>query len=111
MGRGEGRGKHTNLEVLFVAVYIGGPAVVIAVEPALLGRPSPIRVGGRGTDLHVGDPARLHPQWHVALEVWSGNTHTHARISLQSLHCTPKWKAALNYPPQLTPSEAVCLER
>lgn len=72
----EVRGLERYLEVLFVAVYIGGPAVVITVEPALLRGPSPIRVGGGGTDLHVGDPARLHPQRHIALKVYSRNTHT-----------------------------------
>lgn len=41
-GRGEGAGKCAYLEVLFVAVYIGGPAVVITVEPALLRGPPPI---------------------------------------------------------------------
>lgn len=38
----EERGLERYLEVLFVAVYIGGPAVVITVEPALLRGPSPI---------------------------------------------------------------------
>lgn len=37
-----GLGKRAYLEVLFVAVYIGGPAIVITVEPALLRGPSPI---------------------------------------------------------------------
>lgn len=41
-GRGEGTGKQAYLEILFVAVYIGGPAIVITVEPALLRSPSPI---------------------------------------------------------------------
>lgn len=41
-GRGKGAGKRAYLEVLFVAIYIGGPAVVITVEPALLRGPSPI---------------------------------------------------------------------
>lgn len=38
----EVRGLERYLEILFVAVYIGGPAVVITVEPALLRGPSPI---------------------------------------------------------------------
>lgn len=58
------------LEVLLAGVHVGGPAIVITMESALLRGPSTIQVGGRGTDLLISNPARLHSQRGVALKTW-----------------------------------------
>lgn len=58
------------LEILLAGIQVGCPAVVIAMEPALVRCPPPIRVGRRGTDLFISNPARLHSQRDIALKVW-----------------------------------------
>lgn len=70
----------TYLEVLLAGIQVGGPAIVIAMEPALLRRPPFVRVGRGGTDLLISNPAGLHSQRDVALEVW-GRERVKGRIT------------------------------